>query len=51
MIIENSKFLNNSASFGGSLIVVKLNTIIINCVFKENKAEIGGAIYYRSDEE
>ncbi|CAD8113596.1 unnamed protein product [Paramecium sonneborni] len=51
VIIENSLFLNNSASFGGSLLIVKMNTIIISSIFQNNFGNIGGAIYYQSEDE
>ncbi|CAD8084407.1 unnamed protein product [Paramecium sonneborni] len=48
--IINSKFINNNAIYGGSLLIVQTKTIIHNCLFQNNKAEIGGAIYYHSNE-
>ncbi|CAD8211891.1 unnamed protein product [Paramecium octaurelia] len=48
--IIHSKFVNNYATYGGSVFIVQLKTIIHNCLFQKNKAEIGGAIYYYSNE-
>ncbi|CAD8101522.1 unnamed protein product [Paramecium sonneborni] len=51
MIIEESKFINNTALYGGSLLVIRINTIIRGCIFQNNFADIGGAIYYESEKE
>ncbi|CAD8105541.1 unnamed protein product [Paramecium primaurelia] len=51
IIIEKSKFINNSASYGGPLLIIKINSIIRDSIFKNNFADIGGAIYYSSQQE
>ncbi|CAD8131161.1 unnamed protein product [Paramecium sonneborni] len=51
MIIEKSKFMNNTAQYGGSLLIIRVNTIIKDCILKNNLADIGGAIYYQSEYE
>ncbi|CAD8207023.1 unnamed protein product [Paramecium pentaurelia] len=48
--IMNSKFLNNNAIYGGSVFIFQTKTLIHNCLFQKNKADIGGAIYYYSNE-
>ncbi|CAD8181409.1 unnamed protein product [Paramecium octaurelia] len=51
LIIKQSQFLNNSASYGGPLLIVRINAIIKDCIFQNNLADIGGAIYYSSEKE
>ncbi|CAD8117448.1 unnamed protein product [Paramecium sonneborni] len=48
--IINSKFFNNYATFGGAVFIVQTKIIIHNCLFESNKAEMGGAFYYFSNE-
>ncbi|CAK72942.1 unnamed protein product (macronuclear) [Paramecium tetraurelia] len=48
--IVDSSFLNNTAFYGGSILIVELGTLIKKCTFKNNSAQIGGAIYYSSSE-
>ncbi|CAD8149864.1 unnamed protein product [Paramecium octaurelia] len=51
LIIKQSQFLNNSASYGGPLLIIRIHAIIKDCIFKNNVAGFGGAIYYSSEKE
>ena len=43
--IRNSRFINNSASNGGAIELVRAGAVISNCYFEGNSAVNGGAIY------
>ncbi|CAD8169357.1 unnamed protein product [Paramecium pentaurelia] len=51
VIIKQSLFQNNTSLYGGSLLIIKINTIIKGCIFLKNIADIGGAIYFSSEDE
>ncbi|CAD8128511.1 unnamed protein product [Paramecium sonneborni] len=45
--IEDSRFYENEASYGGGLIISGVSTLINNCQFTNNSANIsGGSIYF-----
>lgn len=48
-LINNSKFMDNSASYGGAIYFSgDRNSKIVNCVFENNTADYGGAVYFYS---
>ncbi|CAK74425.1 unnamed protein product (macronuclear) [Paramecium tetraurelia] len=51
LMIKQSQFLNNSATYGGSILIMSISTIIKDCIFQNNLADLGGAIYYSSEKE
>ncbi|CAD8100715.1 unnamed protein product [Paramecium primaurelia] len=50
--ILNSGFMENTATYGGDLLISQVNTLINNCIFNQNTAiQSGGAIYYQQYED
>ena len=46
VVIENSTFINNSASYGGAIYGYFSNSHILNCIFKNNVANYGNSIRF-----
>ena len=42
--VNNSKFTNNHANYGGAMAVYSGEVLVNNCVFYNNTADVGGAI-------
>ncbi|CAD8116548.1 unnamed protein product [Paramecium primaurelia] len=51
IIIEKSQFIYKSVSYGVSLLIININSIIKYCIIKNNFADIRGAVYYSSEKE